>query len=133
MQYIIHTVKKFTSLFSDVSINVENVQKFLGIPVIIQMADDLEDEEDGRIYSGVMTDIKDNIIYLDNSSEFRDDLQNWEEMCWDDFRILDPKREDPLSFAKRDIIRLENVQHFYVSKQKSTLEQLQDMWVDPGK
>ena len=123
-------VKKITTLFSDVSINVETIQKFLGTPVIIQMAENLEGKENGAIYSGIMTDLKDNVIYLEKASEFYDD-QNWEEMCWDDFRILDPKREDPLSFAKRDIIRLENVSHIYVSKQKSTLEQMQDMWVDP--
>ena len=39
--------------------------------------------------------------------------------------------EDPTAFAEDPKLRLENIQFIYVCKEKASLEQVQDMFVDP--
>ena len=51
--------------------------------------------------------------------------------CGDDFIRLDPTREDPTALEEDTKLRLENIQFIYVSKEKASPEQVQDMFVNP--
>ena len=100
------------------------------MPIILQLAEDMEQEHDGYTFSGILTDVEDNQIYMENTSLLDDKNGKWIE--WgDDFIRLDPTREDPTAFAEDAKLRLENIQFIYVCKEKAVLEQVQDMFVNP--
>ena len=100
------------------------------MPIILQLSEDLEQDYDGEIISGILTDVEDNQVYLEKASALDDENYNWIE--WgDDFIRLDPTREDPKAFVEDPKLRLENIQFIYVSKERATLEQVQDMFVNP--
>ena len=100
------------------------------MPIILQLAEDMEQEHDGYTFSGILTDVEDNQIYMENTSLLDDKNGKWIE--WgDNFIRLDPTREDPTAFAEDPKLRLENIQFIYVCKEKAILEQVQDMFVNP--
>ena len=122
--------RNISLLFSEVKIQTDVIRKYLGIPIILQLAEDMEQEHDGHTFSGILTDVEDNQIYMENTSLLDDENGKWIE--WgDDFIRLDPTREDPKAFAEDAKLRLENIQSIYVCKEKAVLEQVQDMFVDP--
>ena len=122
--------RNVSSSFSEVKIQTDVIRKYLGIPIILQLAEDMEQEHDGHTFSGILTDVEDNQIYMENTSLLDDENGKWIE--WgDDFIRLDPTREDPKVFAEDAKLRLENIQSIYVCKEKAVLEQVQDMFVDP--
>ena len=122
--------RNISLLFSEVKIQTDVIRKYLGIPIILQLAEDMEQEHDGHTFSGILTDVEDNQIYMENTSLLDDENGKWIE--WgDDFIRLDPTREDPKVFAEDAKLRLENIQSIYVCKEKAVLEQVQDMFVDP--
>ena len=122
--------RNISLLFLEVKIQTDVIRKYLGIPIILQLAEDMEQEHDGHTFSGILTDVEDNQIYMENTSLLDDENGKWIE--WgDDFIRLDPTREDPKAFAEDAKLRLENIQSIYVSKVKAVLEQVQDMFVDP--
>ena len=100
------------------------------MPIILQLAEDMELEYEGYTFSGILTDVEDNQIYMENTSLLDHENSEWIE--WgDNFVRLDPTREDPTAFAEDSKLRLENIQFIYVCKEKASLEQVQDMFVDP--
>ena len=122
--------RNVSSLFSAVKIETNVIRKYLGMPIILQLAEDMEQEHNGYTFSGILTDVEDNQIYMENTSLLDDENGKWIE--WgDDFIRLDPTREDPTAFAEDAKLRLENIQSIYVCKEKAVLEQVQDMFVDP--
>ena len=122
--------RNVSSSFSEVKIQTDVIRKYLGMPIILQLAEDMEQEHDGHTFSGILTDVEDNQIYIENTSLLDDENGKWIE--WgDDFIRLDPTREDPKVFAEDAKLRLENIQSIYVCKVKAVLEQVQDMFVDP--
>ena len=122
--------RNISSSFSEVKIDTDAIRKYLGMPIILQLAEDMEQEHDGYTFSGILTDVEDNQIYMENTSLLDDKNGKWIE--WgDDFIRLDPSREDPKAFAEDAKLRLENIQFIYVCKEKALLEQVQDMFVDP--
>ena len=122
--------RSVSSAFSAVKIETDVIRKYLGMPIILQLAEDMEQEHDGYTFSGILTDVEDNQIYMENTSLLDDKNGKWIE--WgDDFIMLDPTREDPTTFAEDPKLRLENIQFIYVCKEKAVLEQVQDMFVDP--
>ena len=122
--------RNISLLFSEVKIQTDVIRKYLGMPIILQLAEDMEQEHDGHTFSGILTDVEDNQIYMENTSLLDDENGKWIE--WgDDFIRLDPTREDPKAFAEDAKLRLENIQSIYVCKEKAVLEQVQDMFVDP--
>ena len=122
--------RSVSSAFSAVKIETDVIRKYLGMPIILQLAEDMEQEHDGYTFSGILTDVEDNQIYMENTSLLDDKNGTWIE--WgDDFIRLDPTREDPTAFAEDAKLRLENIQFIYVCKEKAVLEQVQDMFVNP--
>ena len=119
-----------SSLFSEVKIDTDAIRKYLGMPIILQLSEDMEQEHDGYTFSGILTDVEDNQIYMENTSLLDDKNGKWIE--WgDDFIRLDPTREDPTALEESAKLRLENIQFIYVCKEKASLEQVQDMFVNP--
>ena len=119
-----------SSSFSEIKIQTDAIRKYLGMPIILQLAEDMGQEHDGYTFSGILTDVEDNQVYMENTSLLDDENGKWIE--WgDNFIRLDPTREDPTAFAEDAKLRLENIQSIYVCKEKAVLEQVQDMFVDP--
>ena len=124
--------RNVSSLFSAVKIETDVIRKYLGMPIILQLAEDMEQEHNGYTFSGILTDVEDNQIYMENTSLLDDENGKWIE--WgDDFIRLDPTREDPTAFAEDAKLRLENIQFIYVAKGMIVLEQVQDMFASPEK
>jgi len=124
--------RNISSSFSEIKIETDVIRKYLGMPIILQLSEEIEQENDGEILSGILTDVEDNQVYLEKTSALDDENYNWIE--WgDDFIRLDPTREDPKTFAEDPKLRLENIQFIYISKEKATLEQVQDMFASPKK
>jgi len=122
--------RNISSLFSEVKIDTDAIRKYLGMPIILQLAEDMEQEHDGYTFSGILTDVEDNQIYMENTSLLDDKNGKWIE--WgDDFIMLDQTREDPTALEESAKLRLENIQFIYVCKEKAVLEQVQDMFVNP--
>jgi hypothetical protein len=122
--------RSVSSLFSEVKIDTDVIRKYLGMPIILQLAEDMEQEHNGYTFCGILTDVENNQIYMENTSLLDHENSKWIE--WgDNFIRLDPTREDPTAFAEDAKLRLENIQFIYVCKEKAVLEQVQDMFVDP--
>jgi hypothetical protein len=122
--------RNISSLFSEVKIDTDVIRKYLGMPIILQLSEDIEQENEGDTFCGILTDVENNQIYMEKTSLLDDEDGKWIE--WgDDFIRLDPTREDPTAFAEDAKLRLENIQFIYICKEKAVLEQVQDMFVDP--
>ena len=124
--------RNVSSLFSAVKIETDVIRKYLGMPIILQLAEDMELEHKGKTFSGILTDVEDNQIYMENTALLDDENSKWIERG-DVFVRLDPTREDPTGFAEREKLRLENIQFIYVAKGMIVLEQVQDMFASPEK
>ena len=124
--------RNVSSLFSAVKIETDVIRKYLGMPIILQLAEDMELEHKGKTFSGILTDVEDNQIYMENTALLDDENSKWIERG-DVFVRLDPTREDPTAFAEREKLRLENIQFIYVAKGMIVLEQVQDMFASPEK
>ena len=122
--------RNISSSFSEIKIDTDVIRKYLGVPIILQLSEDLEQENDGAILSGILTDVEDNQVYLEKTSTLDHENYNWIEQG-NDFIRLDPTREDPKAFEEDPKLRLENIQFIYVTKERATLEQVQDMFVNP--
>ena len=122
--------RNISSLFSEIKIETDVIRKHLGMPIILQLSEDLEQENEGHIFCGILTDVENNQIYMEKTSSLDEENSKWIE--WgDNFIRLDPTREDPTAFEEGAKLRLENIQFIYVCKEKASLEQVQDMFVDP--
>jgi hypothetical protein len=122
--------RNISLLFSVVKIDTDAIRKYLGMPIILQLSEDIEQENEGEIFCGILTDVENNQIYMEKTSRLDDEDGKWIE--WgDNFIRLDPSREDPTAFAEDAKLRLENIQFIYVCKEKASLEQVQDMFVNP--
>ena len=122
--------RSISSLFSEVKIDTDTIRNYLGMPIILQLSEDIEQENEGDTFCGILTDVENNQIYMEKTSLLDDEDGKWIE--WgDDFMRLDPAREDPKAFAEDPKLRLENIQFIYVCKEKATLEQVQGMFVNP--
>ena len=119
-----------SSLFSEVKIDTDAIRKYLGMPIILQLSEDIEQENEGDIFCGILTDVENNQIYMEKTSRLYDEDGKWIELG-DNFIRLDPTREDPTALEESAKLRLENIQFIYVCKEKAVLEQVQDMFVDP--
>ena len=124
--------RNVSSLFSAIKIETDVIRKYLGMPIILQLAEDMELEHKGKTFSGILTDVEDNQIYMENTALLDDENSKWIERG-DVFVRLDPTREDPTRFAEREKLRLENIQFIYVAKGMIVLEQVQDMFASPEK
>ena len=122
--------RNVSSAFSAVKIETDVIRKYLGMPIILQLSEDMELEYGGHTFSGILTDVEDNQIYMENTSLLDDENSKWIELG-DDFIKLDPSREDPTGFAESEKLRLENIQFLYVAKGMIVLEQVQDMFASP--
>jgi hypothetical protein len=124
--------RNISSSFSAIKIETDVIRKYLGMPIILQLAEDMELEYDGYTFSGILTDVEDNQIYMENTALLDDENSKWIE--WgDNFVRLDPTREDPTRFEESEKLRLENIQFIYVAKGMIVLEQVQDMFASPEK
>jgi hypothetical protein len=124
--------QNISSSFSAIKIETDVIRKYLGMPIILQLAEELEQENDGEILSGILTDVEDNQVYMENTALLDDENSKWIE--WgDNFVRLDPSREDPTRFEESEKLRLENIQFIYVAKGMIVLEQVQDMFASPEK
>ena len=122
--------RNVSSSFSEVKIQTDVIRKYLGMPIILQLAEDMEQEHDGYTFSGILTDVEDNQIYMENAAMLDHENSKWIERG-DVFVRLDPFREDPTAFAEDEKLRLENIQFIYVAKGMIVLEQVQDMFASP--
>ena len=122
--------RNISSLFSEVKIDTDTIRKYLGTPIILQLSEDIEQENEGDIFCGILTDVENNQIYMEKTSRLYDEDGKWIELG-DNFIRLDPTREDPTALEESAKLRLENIQFIYVCKEKASLEQVQDMFVDP--
>ena len=122
--------RNVSSAFSAVKIETDVIRKHLGMPIVLQLAEDIEENHAGDTFSGILTDVEDNQIYMENAAMLDHEDSKWIERG-DVFVRLDPFREDPTAFAEDEKLRLENIQFIYVAKGMIVLEQVQDMFVDP--
>ena len=122
--------RNVSSAFSAVKIETDVIRKHLGMPIVLQLAEDIEENYAGYTFSGILTDVEDNQIYMENTSLLDDENSKWIEYG-DTFIRLDPFREDPTRFEESEKLRLENIQFIYVAKGMIVLEQVQDMFVNP--
>jgi len=122
--------RNVSSAFSSVKVETEVIRKYLGMPIILQLAEDIEENYAGYTFSGILTDVEDNQIYMENAAMLDHEDSKWIEYG-DTFIRLDPFREDPTRFEESEKLRLENIQFVYVAKGMIVLEQVQDMFVDP--
>ncbi len=100
------------------------------MPIVLQLAEDIEENYAGYTFSGILTDVEDNQIYMENAAMLDHEDSKWIEYG-DTFIRLDPFREDPTAFAEDVKLRLENIQFIYVAKGMIVLEHVQDMFVSP--
>ena len=122
--------RNISASFSEIKIQTDVIRKYLGMPIILQLSEDIEQENEGDIFCGILTDVENNQIYMEKTSRLYDEDGKWIELG-DNFIRLDPTREDPTAFVEDPKLRLENIQFIYVCKEKASLEQVQDMFVDP--
>ena len=122
--------RNVSSAFSAVKIETDVIRKYLGMPIILQLAEDIEENHAGDTFSGILTDVEDNQIYMENAAMLDDEDSKWIEYG-DTFIRLDPFREDPTRFEESEKLRLENIQFIYVAKGMIVLEQVQDMFASP--
>ena len=122
--------RNVSSAFSAVKIETDVIRKYLGMPIVLQLAEDIEENHAGDTFSGILTDVEDNQIYMENAAMLDDEDSKWIEYG-DTFIRLDPFREDPAAFAEDAKLRLENLQFIYVAKGMIVLEQVQDMFASP--
>jgi len=122
--------RNVSSAFSAVKIETDVIRKYLGMPIILQLAEDIEENYAGYTFSGILTDVEDNQIYMENAAMLDHENSKWIERG-DVFVRLDPFREDPTRFAESEKLRLENIQFIYVAKGMIVLEQVQDMFANP--
>jgi len=122
--------RNISASFSEIKIQADVIRKYLGMPIILQLSEDIEQENEGETFCGILTDVENNQIYMEKTSRLDDEDGKWIE--WgDDFIRLDPTREDPTALEESAKLRLENIQFIYVCKEKAALEQVQDMFVNP--
>ena len=122
--------RNVSSAFSAVKIETDVIRKYLGMPIVLQLAEDIEENHAGDTFSGILTDVEDSQIYMENAAMLDDEDSKWIEYG-DTFIRLDPFREDPAAFAADEKLRLENIQFIYVAKGMIVLEQVQDMFASP--
>ena len=122
--------RNVSSAFSAVKIETDVIRKYLGMPIVLQLAEDIEENHAGDTFSGILTDVEDNQIYMENAAMLDHENSKWIEYE-DTFIRLDPFREDPTRFEESEKLRLENIQFIYVAKGMIVLEQVQDMFVEP--
>ena len=122
--------KNISSLFLEIKIQTDVIRKYLGMPIILQLSEDIDQENEGDTFCGILTDVENNQIYMVKTSRLDDENGKCIEMG-DDFIRLDPSREDPKAFVEDAKLRLENIQFIYVCKEKAVLGQVQDMFVNP--
>mgnify|MGYP007032452753 FL=1 len=122
--------RNISASFSEIKIQTDVIRKYLGMPIILQLSEDIEQENEGDTFCGILTDVENNQIYMEKTSRLYDEDGKWIELG-DNFIRLDPSREDPTALEESAKLRLENIQFIYVCKEKASLEQVQDMFVDP--
>ena len=122
--------RNVSSSFSSVKVETDVIRKYLGMPIILQLAEDIEENYAGYTFSGILTDVEDNQIYMENAAMLDHEDSKWIEYG-DTFIRLDPFREDPTRFEESEKLRLENIHFIYVAKGMIVLEQVQDMFVNP--
>jgi hypothetical protein len=122
--------RNVSSAFSAVKIETDVIRKYLGMPIVLQLAEDIEENYAGYTFSGILTDVEDNQIYMENAAMLDHEDSKWIEYE-DTFIRLDPFREDPTRFEESEKLRLENIQFIYVAKGMIVLEQVQDMFANP--
>jgi hypothetical protein len=122
--------RNVSSAFSAVKIETDVIRKYLGMPIVLQLAEDIEENYAGYTFSGILTDVEDNQIYRENAAMLDHEDSKWIEYE-DTFIRLDPFREDPTRFEESEKLRLENIQFIYVAKGMIVLEQVQDMFANP--
>ena len=122
--------RNVSSAFLAVKIETDIIRKYLGMPIVLQLAEDIEENHAGDTFSGILTDVEDNQIYMENAAMLDHENSKWIEYE-DTFIRLDPFREDPTRFEESEKLRLENIQFIYVAKGMIVLEQVQDMFANP--
>ena len=65
--------RNVSSLFSAVKIETDVIRKYLGMPIILQLAEDMELEHKVKTFSGILTDVEDNQIYMENTALLDDE------------------------------------------------------------
>jgi hypothetical protein len=117
--------------FLEIEVKVDEIKKYVGKPIIFHY---LENEQ-SILSSGMLEDVNENQIYLENVSVLLDDdgiHESWYDHAmieggyWQLYGIDFTKDDDP-----EDPIILNNIQFMYVSKKESTLEQMQNVFVNP--
>ncbi len=100
------------------------------MPIVFQLAEDIQENHAGDTFSGILPDVEDNQIYMENAAMLDHEDSKWIE--YEDTSIrLDPFLEDSTRFEESEKLRLENIQVIYVAKGMIVLEQVQDMFASP--
>lgn len=60
--------RNVSSAFSAVKIETDVIRKYLGMPIVLQLAEDIEENYAGYTFSGILTDVEDNQIYMENAA-----------------------------------------------------------------
>ena len=116
------------SSFLEIEIKTDVLRKYVGMPIIFQYIQDFKEENDcDYVTSGILTGVEDNEIYVEKVF------------------VLSPDGDEPViavalgdggqwvewgeDFTKdgEPNLPLENIQFMYVSKERATLKQMQEL------
>jgi|APSaa5957512535_1039671.scaffolds.fasta_scaffold35821_2 hypothetical protein len=122
--------QNISSSFLEIEIKTDVIKKYIGMPIIYHH---YEGDDSSFLVSGILSDVNNIQIYLEKVSIFYDDDGN--DPWYDETMMNDGQwRLHGNTFTKEDIdtpLLLKYIQFIYVSKETTTLEQMQNMFVNP--
>ena len=118
------------SSFLEIEIKTDVLRKYLGMPIVFQYIHNFNEENDcDYVTSGILTGVEDNEIYVEKVSVLSHDSWaialgdggQWEEWYEDITKDNEPN------------MPLKNIEFMYVSKEGTTLKQMQELCEKLGK
>jgi len=65
--------RNISSSFSEIKIQTDIIRKYLGMPIILQLSEDIEQENEGDTFCGILTDVENNQIYMEKTFRLDDE------------------------------------------------------------
>ena len=116
------------SSFLEIEIKTDVLRKYVGMPIIFQYIQDFKEENDcDYVTSGILTGVEDNEIYVEKVSVLSSDgLDVSDAIALGDGGQWVEWGEDFTKGGEPNL-PLENIQFMYVSKERATLKQMQEL------
>jgi len=125
--------------FLEIEVNADEIKKYVGKPIIflIENAAVLSTGTELILASGILEDVDKNQIYMEKVSHLDQGLEHYE--SWQDYAMTEEWDWAlwEVDFTKKsqdhnvEELLWKNIEFMYVSKEESTLEQMQNRFVNP--